>query len=131
LDENLAGQLFLEERFRDEFKPAFGAWLEQVPEGEVPPGTPFSMDAYQMAAEAEAERLNAAAESFANTSANANQTGDNFVLAAVVMASVLFFAGVGTKLKARAVRLFMLLIGTLFFIGGVAFMLSMPQNVGI
>jgi hypothetical protein len=131
LDENATGQAFLEERFREEFKPAFGAWLGQVREGDVPPDTPFSMDAYQPAAEAEAERLNAAAEAFANTSANANQTGDNFVLTAVIMASVLFFAGVGTKLKGRAVRLSMLLIGTLFFIGGVAFMLSMPQNVGI
>ena len=131
LDDNATGQAFLEERFREEFKPAFWAWLEQVPEGEVPPGTPFAMDAYQPAAEAEADRLNAAAEALANTSANANQTGDNFVLTAVIMASVLFFAGVGTKLKGRAVRLFMLLTGTLFFIGGVAFMLSMPQNVGI
>ena len=39
--------------------------------------------------------------------------------------------GVGTKLKGRVIRLFMLLVAVLFFLGGVAFMLSLPQNVGI
>jgi hypothetical protein len=128
---NATGQAFLEERFRDQFKPAFEAWMAQVPEGEVPPGTPFDMDEYQPVSATEAARLNAEAQAFAETSAEANQTGDNFVLTAVVMASVLFFAGVGTKLKGRAVRLFMLLVASLFFLGGLAFMLSMPQNVGI
>ena len=47
------------------------------------------------------------------------------------MASVLFFAGVGTKLKGRLVRLVMLAFGALLFLGGVSFMLSLPQNVGI
>mgnify|MGYP000676990573 CR=1 FL=1 len=34
------------QRFRDEFKPAFEAWLAQVPEGEAPPGTPLEMPEY-------------------------------------------------------------------------------------
>jgi predicted phage tail protein len=89
------------------------------------------MPEYRPAAQENAERLNAESEALAEEAAEANQTGDNFVLTAVVMASVLFFAGVGTKLKGRGVRLFMLLIATLFFIGGVGFMLSLPQNVGI
>lgn len=130
-DGNEDGAAFIEARFRDEFTPAFDAWLAQVPEGEVPAGTPFDMDAYQPAAEAEAARLNEDAEAFAAESAEANQTGDNFVLTAVIMAAVLFFAGVGTKLKGRGVRLFMLLMAALFFLGGLGFMLSMPQNIGI
>jgi hypothetical protein len=130
-DENDEGAAFVEARFRDEFKPAFDSWLALVPAGEVPPGTPFDMPQYQLANESEADRLNEEAEALATKSAEANQTGDNFVLTAVIMASVLFFAGVGTKLKGRAVRLFMLLVAGLFFLGGVAFMLSLPQNVGI
>jgi len=47
------------------------------------------------------------------------------------MASVLFFAGVGTKVSGRAIRLFMLSVGTAPFLGGVWFMLSMPQNFGL
>ena len=122
---------FVAERFRDEFKPAFAAWSALVPEGETPPGTPFDLAEYAPAAEAEAERLNAEADDFAEASAEANQTGDNFVLVAVIMASVLFFAGVGTKLKGRAVRLMMLAFAALLFLGGLGFMLSMPQNVGL
>ena len=53
------------------------------------------------------------------------------MLVAVIMASVLFFAGVGTKLKGRGSRLMMLIFAVLLFLGGLAFMLSMPQNVGI
>jgi uncharacterized membrane protein YcjF (UPF0283 family) len=130
-DENEAGAEFVEERFRDEFKPAFASWLALVPEGEAPPDTPFALAEYAPAARDEAERLNAEADVFAETSAKANQTGDNFVLVAVIMASVLFFAGVGTKLKGRAVRLMMLLFAMALFLGGLSFMLSMPQNVGI
>jgi predicted phage tail protein len=67
----------------------------------------------------------------AATALKTNQIGDNFVLVAVIMASVLFFAGVGSKLKARRLRLFMLLVGVTLFLGGISFMLSMPQNFGL
>ena len=130
-NDNTAGMVFVEERFRTEFQPAFTAWLEQVPDGEAPPGTPFEMPEYRPAAEQAAVEMNEAADGFADVAADANQTGDNFVLTAVIMASVLFFAGVGTKLRGRAVRLFMLFFAALLFIGGVAFMFSLPQNVGI
>jgi hypothetical protein len=66
----------------------------------------------------------------AATAQRANQIGDNFVLVAVIMASVLFFAGVGTKVKERRIRLVMLLGGLALFSGGVWFMLQMPQNIG-
>jgi len=130
-DQNEPGAAFVEERFRDDFKPAFTSWRALAPEGEPPPGTPFELAEYAPAAREEAERLNAEADVFADTSAKANQTGDNFVLVAVIMASVLFFAGVGTKLKGRAVRLMMLLFAMALFVGGLSFMLSMPQNVGL
>ena len=130
-DDNELGTDFVEERFRDEFKPAFDAWIAQAPEGEAPPGTPLDMPEYAPESRDEAEQRLEESEAFADESAKANQTGDNFVLTAVIMASVLFFAGVGTKLKGRLVRLIMLLFAALLFLGGLAFMLSLPQNVGI
>ena len=130
-DENEIGQAFVEERFRDEFRPAFEAWIALVPEGEAPPGTPLEMPEYAPDSRDEAEQRLEESGTFADQSAEANQTGDNFVLTAVIMASVLFFAGVGTKLKGRLVRLIMLLFAALLFLGGLAFMLSLPQNVGI
>jgi hypothetical protein len=124
------GAAFLMDRFRDEFKPAVDAWLALAPPGQVPPGTPFELPQYQPEARRLARELNAEADELAATGREANQIGDNFVLVAVVMASVLFFAGVGTKVKARGVRLFMLVMGCMLFIAGMWFMLSMPQNVG-
>ena len=125
------GAAFLQERFREEFKPAFDAWVALVPAGQVPQGTPFQLPSYQPAARLAAERLNADADSLSAAAADANQIGDNFVLVAVVMASVLFRAGVGTKVRARRLRLFMLFVGTALFIGGTSFMLSLPQSFGI
>jgi hypothetical protein len=125
------GAAFMMERFRKEFRPAFDAWAAQAPAGEPPPGTPFDMPQYQPEARQLARELNAQAEELAATARKANQLGDNFVLVAVIMASVLFFAGVGSKLKARGLRLFMLLMGVTLFLGGISFMLSMPQNFGL
>jgi protein-S-isoprenylcysteine O-methyltransferase Ste14 len=125
------GAAFLRDRFREEFKPAFDAWMAQAPPGKYPPGTPFELPEYQPKARQQANRLNAEAEEFAATAREANQRSDNFVLVAVVMASVMFFAGVGTKVRGRAIRLFMLGAGFALFIAGVWFMLSMPQSVGI
>ena len=125
------GTAFLEARFRDEFKPAFEAWMASATPGAVPPGTPFDLPQYQPEAKRLANQLNAEADELAATARRANQLGDNFVLVAVVMASVLFFAGVGTKVKARGTRLFMLVAGFALFVAGVWFMLSMPQNFGL
>jgi hypothetical protein len=125
------GTAFLEARFRDEFKPAFEAWVALATPGAVPPGTPFELPQYQPEARRLAGELNAEAEQLAAAAQEANQIGDNFVLVAVIMASVLFFAGVGTKVKERVLRLLMLLAGFALYSGGVWFMLQMPQNFGV
>ena len=125
------GASFLEDRFRDEFMGAHEEWLALMDAGEVPPGTPFDLDSYAPESERLAIELNQQADELGAQARAANQTSDNFVLVAVIMASVLFFAGVGTKFKGRAVRLGMLGLGVLLFVAGVAFTFSMPQNVGL
>ncbi len=125
-----SGAAFLKDRFRAEFAPAFDAWMALVPAGEIPPGTPFELPEYEPQAKRLAGELNAEADELAAAAREANQIGDNFVLVAVIMALVLFFAGVGAKLKARGVRLTMLLMAVLLLFGGVSFMLSMPQTFG-
>ena len=125
------GAAFLRDRFRPEFKPAFDAWAAHAAPGQYPPGTPFDLPEYQPEARRLASQLNAEADQLAGVAREANQYSDNFVLVAVVMASVLFFAGVGTKVRGRSVRLFMLGAGCVLFAGGVWFMLSMPQNIGL
>ena len=125
------GAAFLKDRFRNEFSPAFEAWLALVPTGQIPPGTPFDLPEYQPEARRMASELNAAADELASLARTANQISDNFVLITVIMASVLFFSGVGTKVRSRGVRLFMLCAGLVLFVGGVWFMLSLPQSMGL
>jgi hypothetical protein len=122
---------FWEERFRPEFKPAFDAWVASVPAGEIPAGTPFAMPEYAPADKVLADDLQQQAEESAAEARSANQTGDNFVLLAVLFASVLFFAGVGTKFRGYRVRVVMVGFATVFFLVALAFVFSLPQNVGI
>jgi hypothetical protein len=123
---------FLQARFRDEFKPAFRAWiLTAVDSGKsVPPGTPFDLPEYAPAEMQKAQQLEKEAAASFEVATDANQTGDNFVLTAVLFASVLFFAGIGTKWRSFRLRVSSLAVGGLMFLTATAIAFSLPQNVG-
>jgi len=121
---------FYQARFRDEFKPAFDAWLNSVPAGSVPPGTPFSESEYVLAAQVKADNLLTVAEEQSTIAQDANGTSNNFVIVIVIMAMVLFFAGVGTKFQQQAVRRLMIAIAAVLFIGGAIVIGSLPQTFG-
>lgn len=118
---------FLYERFRAEFRPAMDAWLATDP-GNNPdaPPTPFAMPEYQVAEFEEADRLAAVADEAATAAREANQTGDNYVLTAVLFAAVLFFSGVASKLENRWNRLAVNLIGIIGVVVGAVILISLP-----
>jgi len=121
-------------RMREEFLPAFDAWLGDSPLSVFPDGRPFDRPEYEQFARSDARQASdqfAAADAAAADARAANQTGDDFVLVAVIMATVLFFTGVSTKLRGRSLRMVMLLMAAALFAAGLGFMLSLPQNVGI
>lgn len=118
---------FLEERMREEFKPALDAWLATDPIGnpDAPPA-PFAMPEYQLADEQAAEDLLAEAEEKSEEAREANQRGDNYVLTTVLFAAVLFFAGVGTKFRSRFVKVLTLFAGTALFVTGAILLATYP-----
>lgn len=120
---------FYRTRFRDEFRPAFQEWIASVGPGEVPSGTPFTLPEYRLAARTSADDLEARATASFEEAKEANQTGDNFVLTAVVMASVLFFAGIATRFR-RPLRQVLLGLGLAMFSVGATTLVLLPQNVG-
>jgi hypothetical protein len=115
-DQQLTG--FYEDRFRDEFKPAFEAWIATEPVANPDaPSTPFEMPEYRVSAAEESSILEEqAAESFAKGEA-ANEIGDNYILNTVFLASVLFLGGIASRFKAMSARWVILLfsLGILVF----------------
>ena len=117
----------LERAFRPEFKVAFDAWLATDPlNNRDGPATPFDMDEYENSAQQEAEELRSEAEVSAGIASEANQTGDDYVLATVLFASVLFFAGISAKFASRWVRISLVVLGFLAFSAGAVLLLTFP-----
>lgn len=125
-------QQFFEQRFRPEFRPAFDAWVAMKPltNPDAPP-TPFTMPEYQLAAKAEAQRLDAETEAFAAAVPRNVQRATNYVLGVVLFAVALFFAGMSTKIHGRGVRLAMVVLGCTVFLGGVAWVAALPVSIAI
>jgi hypothetical protein len=118
---------FLYNRFRDEFRPAMDAWLATDPAGNPDaPTTPFVMDEYNVAEFAEAERLVQFADQAAVDARAANQNGDNYVLTAVLFATVLFFSGIASKLENRWNRHFVNLVGIIGVVAGTIVLIRLP-----
>jgi len=118
----------LEKRFfRDEFKPAFNAWIKLDPlKNEDAPDTPFGMKEYKIADLAEAEQLEAEASDLFEQGREANQTSDNYVLATIFFAAVLFFGGLSVKFRSDRLVVLTLFFGTLMFGAGVVRLLTLP-----
>lgn len=124
---------FLYQRFRPEFVPSVDAWLATDPIGNAnAPPTPFAMvdesgePIYVNDLETEAERLTAVADGKAAEARTANQNGDNYVLTMVLFASVLFFAGVSSKLVRKRNRLLALGFGVVLLLVGAVIIVSLP-----
>jgi hypothetical protein len=123
---------FYRTRFREEFRPAFEAWVATRPlRNESAPPTPFAMEQYRLAAEAEAERLDAEAEVLAAQVRRDIQRSSNYVLGVVLCAVALFFAGMSTKLDSPGVRKVMLGLGWAVFLGAVVWIATSPVSVGV
>lgn len=118
---------FLYNRFRGEFLPAVDAWLATEPvTNDNAPGTPFEMSEYVVAEQVRADELAAVADQKALDARTANQNGDNYVLTMVLFASVLFFAGVSSKMNRPRNRAIVLGFGVLTLIVGLVILASLP-----
>ena len=117
-------------RMREEFLPAFDAWLAAAPTGEIPDGTPFVLNEYHLAAEEEATRLETEASALFEQGNESNQVSDNFVLAAVLFASVLFFSGLAGTFDSLRAQAFLLILGALMLAIGTVIVVTLPQDIG-
>jgi hypothetical protein len=123
---------FYERRFRAEFKPAFRAWLATRPlTNPDAPLTPFVMPQYRLAAEAEAERLDAEAEVSSAQVRRNIQRASNYVLGVVLFSVSLFFAGMSTKLTTPRLQTLALATGCAVFLGTLVWIASSPVSLSV
>ncbi len=129
-DSRLADFYF--QRFRREFKPAIHAWVATHPlkNPDAPP-TPFSMPQYKLASQAESEKLLGEAEANTADARQSNQRSDNYVLAVVLFAAALFFAGISTKLSMPRQRMAVLALGFLLFFGAAIWLATFPVTISV
>jgi hypothetical protein len=110
---------FYEERFRPEFTVAFEAWLATDPRNNPDaPKSPFSMPEYSVSQAQEAERLEQEAAKTFEVGAAANQTSDDYILNTVILASVLFLAGVQSRMKSIPARMIIDILGLVILVFG-------------
>jgi hypothetical protein len=119
-------------RFRAEFRPAVDAWIATRPlKNRGAPLTPFAMPQYKLATRAESERLNAEAAAYTTKALRDIQRASNYVLAVVLFASALFFAGMSAKLTSPRLRRVMFAIGCAVFIGTAVWIGTSPVSVAV
>jgi hypothetical protein len=121
---------FLYQRFRPEFGVAVNAWVATRPRSNADaPPTPFAMPEYHLAAATKAATFEKKAEEQAAGARQANQRSDNYVLMTITFATVLFFAGISSKMDTFRARAFLLGTATVILVGAFATVSSFPIEV--
>jgi hypothetical protein len=134
IDADVAGERtlarFYRRRFRGEFRPAFAAWVATSPRtNPTAPPTPFAMRQYRIAERVRSDRLNTAAGEHADAAEAANQRSGDYVLAVVLFAVALFFAGMATKLPSLRAQEALAVVGWLVLLGTAAWLATLPVTV--
>ena len=121
---------FLFERLGPRLTPAMMAWLETDPfTNPDAPASPFVSELYSLEAAEMATQLRLDADAAVQEARAANQNSDDYVLAVVMFALVLFFSALASNLKTRPaqVAVVALAMGVLLF--GVGTILTLPVEV--
>ena len=124
---------FYASRFRDEFQPAFDAWLATDPFDEP-------RRAARRRSPCRSTRSRPRTRPTSTTGrprcrrrpcARDIQRATNYVLAVVLFAVALFFAGISTKLDSERLRAMLLVVGWVVFLGTVAWIATFPISFAV
>jgi hypothetical protein len=122
---------FIQERFREEFRPAFNAWIATANKtNPIPAGTPFELPEYALAKYNESARLEEQATASFNSGKDANTNGDMYISNTVLFAIVLFFCGIYTRWESIRIRRGILLMTILVFSFALYSLVSLLLKVG-
>jgi hypothetical protein len=122
---------FYRDRFRGEFAVAFNAWQALDPLNDPSaPTTPLAMPEYQLAADAEALRLEERADALFTAGENANRDSDSYTLTTLLFAAALFFAAIADRFDFTRTRIILLSLAAFGLVAGVIIALTQPITTG-
>ena len=102
---------FFERRFRNEYRPAFTAWIKTDPfnNAQAPPG-PIFMSEYHNAKHEQFLSLNKQATDVADQGTKSGEIGDQYVRITVLLATVLLITAIGQRFHFRVVRIVFMIV---------------------
>jgi hypothetical protein len=124
---------FLRDRFRPGLLRAHKIWVAKAvlaPDGKLisaPPGTPFTERQYVVPEADRADTLTAEAEHQLAVSQHAASMSTKYVVVALLLALVLFFAGIATKFRNPRLQAMLVALALVFGVFGLVRMLTMRQ----
>jgi len=110
---------FFEQRFRPKFKSVFEAWMASDPMNNPDASAgPFVMPEYDLSLRDEAIELEEEAAMTFQIGKDANQRSDQYIFNTVILASVLFLAGITSRFNWLPVRATIALIASAILVYG-------------
>jgi hypothetical protein len=119
---------FFERRFRDEYRPAFAAWLSTDPfnNPQAPPG-PIFMPDYHNAKHEQFLDLTKQAAEMADRGTKSGETGDQYVRITVLLATVLLITAIGQRFRFKAARVAFMILAWLLLCLPLWQLLTLPR----
>ena len=118
---------FIRARFRDDFRPAFDAWLREDPFAETDaPDSPLDMPQYRVASLEQSEALMEDAEEFGRQAEAAGGIGDQYTLSVVILAASLLLAGIANRCEWAELRAVVVGAGLIVLLYSVINIIRLP-----
>ena len=119
---------FFERRFRDEYRPAFAAWMktDTFNNAQAPPG-PIFMSEYHNAKQEQFLVLTKQAADMADQGTKSGETGDQYVRITVLLATVLLITAIGQRFRFKSVRVVFMILASLLLCLPLWQLLTLPR----
>jgi hypothetical protein len=128
LDGKVQAAEFFERRFRNEYRPAFTAWLSTDPfnNPQAAPG-PIFMPQYHNAKHEQFLGLDKQAAEVADQGTKSGETGDQYVRITVLLATVLLITAIGQRFHFKTVRVVFMILAFLLLCLPLWQLLTLPR----
>lgn len=120
----------LADRFQDHFRPAFDRWVAgPVIQGHLPEGSPFDLEMYVLPTQQAADDADVRATEALTRADEASAHNNRYVLSTVLFASVLFLAGIASKVSQRRIAHAVVVLAGLTLAAAIVVVITLPVHL--